>query len=46
MSGAGEQLGFVVLGSGSDSGSGSFEHEPPVEGRQGWFLKDRHRVSG
>ena len=43
MSGAGEQLEFLAPGSvnGSGSGSGSFDHEPPEVGREGWFLKDR-----
>lgn len=41
MSGAGEQLGFLVLGSVSGSGSVSSDHEPPEVGWKGWFLKDR-----
>lgn len=40
MSAAGEQLGALVPGSGSDSGSGSFGRESPGEGWQGWSLKD------
>lgn len=41
MSGVGEQLGVLVPGSVSGSGSGSSDLEPPGEG---WFLKDKQET--
>lgn len=41
MSGAGVQLGYLVPGSVSGSGSGSSDREPPEVEKEGLFLKDR-----